>query len=53
MDIEKAAQKPYILFVYFGGHGATENEKQIFLLNNSEPREVMYNVELKLRHMAK
>ena len=27
----------HLLLVYMGGHGATFNEKQIYLLNDSEP----------------
>ena len=31
-----ALKKPHVLFVYAGGHGATANEKQIFLLNTKD-----------------
>ena len=33
-----AENKPHLLFVYVGGHGATENEKQIYLLNDSSAK---------------
>ena len=28
---------PHVIFVYVGGHGATQAEKQIYLLNDSNP----------------
>ena len=52
MKIQKEKQKPIIIFVYFGGHGATENEKQLFLLNNSDPKKVMFPLEFKMRYLA-
>ena len=30
------AEEPHLIFVYVGGHGATDDEKQIFLLNESD-----------------
>ena len=40
---------PHVIFVYVGGHGATDNEKQIFLLNAEESKKAMFNIEYKLR----
>ena len=50
--IERDARKPFLIFVYFLGHGVTESGKQIFLLNNSDPREVIFNCEYKMRKLA-
>ena len=43
MSIMKITRKksvdgiPHVIFVYVGGHGATQAEKQIYLLNDSNP----------------
>ena len=52
LKIQKDAEKPFLIFVYFGGHGATDIEKQVFLLNHSDPKEVIFNVEYKMRRLA-
>ena len=33
---------PHVIFVYIGGHGATFEEKQIYLLNDSSPAKAMF-----------
>ena len=33
------------LFFYCGGHGASHNEKQVYLFNGSTPNEVLYHIE--------
>ena len=43
---------PHLVFAYFGGHGATLNEKQLFLLNASESKHVSITAEVKLRRLA-
>ena len=43
---------PHIIFVYVGGHGATSEEKQIYLLNDSDPKKAMFMIEFKLRYIA-
>ena len=37
-----AAEEPHMIFVYIGGHGATHCEKQIYLLNSSDPGSAMF-----------
>ena len=37
------------MFVYAGGHGATDEEKQIFLLNSNDANQAQFKLELKLR----
>ena len=44
--------KRHLVFVYVGGHGATDNEKQIFLLNSDEPKSAQFHIEFKLRYIA-
>ena len=44
---------PHLLIVYIGGHGATNNESQVFLLNSSEPKKAIDLTESKLRHLIK
>ena len=59
LEILKAVKKldvaeiPSVLFVYVGGHGASKDEKQVFLLNSSKPKEAIYYIELKLRHIIR
>ena len=31
-----ASNIPHVLFVYLGGHGATQAEKQVYLLNSAK-----------------
>ena len=31
-------KKPHVIFVYAGGHGATEYEQQLFLLNTNDKK---------------
>ena len=44
-------QEPHLIFVYVGGHGCTDNEKQIYLLNESESSKAMFHIEFKLRYL--
>ena len=39
--------------MYCGGHGASQAEKQVFLLNGDRERDVLYNVEQHLRYFVK
>ena len=41
--------QPHLIMVYCGGHGASKEEKQVFLFNSDDPREATYNIEFKLR----
>ena len=45
-------EKPHVIFVYAGGHGATDNEQQIFLLNSNNPKNAYFHLEYKLRFMV-
>ena len=45
--------KHHLLFVYIGGHGATLDEMQVYLLNNSTPSKAMFDFEFKLRYLCK
>ena len=47
-----AENKQHLLFVYVGGHGATENEKQIYLLNDSSAKNAQMQIEFKLRFIS-
>ena len=44
--------KPHVIFVYAGGHGATDNEQQLFLLNSNDPSQAYFHLEYKLRVMV-
>ena len=44
--------KPHVLFVYAGGHGATEHEQQMFLLNTTDPKQAVFHLEYKLRTLV-
>ena len=44
--------KQHLIFVYMGGHGATYSEKQIYLLNDSDPNKAQYEIEYKLRYLV-
>ena len=46
------AGKPHVIFVYIGGHGATQSEKQIYLLNSETPNGAMFQIEYKLRYIT-
>ena len=50
---KSAAEIPHILFVYCGGHGATQCEKQLYLINSSDPANAMFQIEFKLRYLVK
>ena len=39
--------------MYIGGHGATKLEKQMYLLNSSDPKKVTYQIEYKLRNLIR
>ena len=41
----------HVIFVYIGGHGATQNEKQLYLLNSNEPGQAIFQIEFKLRYL--
>ena len=43
---------PHLIFTYVGGHGATSEEKQIFLLNDENPKNATWMIELKLRYLV-
>ena len=43
--------KPHVIFVYAGGHGATDNEQQLFLLNSNDTKNAIFKLEYKLRHI--
>ena len=43
--------KAHMLIVYCGGHGATQQEKQIYLLNAAEAKNAMFQLEFKLRYL--
>ena len=45
--------KQHLIFVYMGGHGATLNEKQIYLLNDADPNKAQYEIEYKLRYLVR
>ena len=48
MDILKLSRKltaenqEHLIMVYCGGHGATQNEKQVFLLNSAKPADALF-----------
>ena len=44
--------KPHLLVVYIGGHGATLDEKQVYLLNSSDSKEAVFHIEFKLRYLS-
>ena len=46
--------KPHVIFVYAGGHGATDGEKlqQLFLLNSNDPKNATFHLEYKLRYLV-
>ena len=35
-------KKRHVFFIYFGGHGATQAEKQVFLLNSEDPKKAVF-----------
>ena len=41
-----------MLVVYVGGHGATDAEKQIYLLNETDAKLAQFQIEFKLRYIA-
>ena len=43
---------PHVIFVYIGGHGATQNEKQLYLLNSNKPGDALFQIEFKLRYFV-
>ena len=52
LKASNACKKPHVLFVYAGGHGATSNEKQIFLLNTKVAEHATFQLEEKLRYIV-
>lgn len=44
--------KPHVVFIYFGGHGASVKEQQLYLLNNEEPKHATFNLEIKARSLT-
>ena len=47
-----AADTPHLIMFYCGGHGATQNEKQVFLLNSDKPADALFQLEFKLRYLV-
>lgn len=45
-------EEPHIIMVYCGGHGATQNEKQVYLLNCEKAQDAMFQLEFKLRYLV-
>ena len=45
--------RSHLVMVYCGGHGATREEKQIYLLNNEDPKKAVYPLETKLRDLVR
>ena len=43
---------PHVIMVYVGGHGATKDEKQMYLLNSDKPSKAMFMLEFKLRYLV-
>ena len=35
----------HVIMVYVGGHGASENEQLVYLLNSYNPQEAMFPLE--------
>ena len=50
---KSAAEIPHVIFVYCGGHGATQAEKQLYLINSGDPANAMFQLEFKLRYLVK
>ena len=46
-------QQPHTLIVYAGGHGASNREQQLYLLNSDDPGSAMLQLEYKLRYLVK
>ena len=42
----------HVIMVYVGGHGASENEQLVYLLNSEKPEEAMFPLEQKLRKLV-
>ena len=40
------------MFIYFGGHGASIKEQQLYLLNSENPKEATFNLEQKARSLT-
>ena len=45
-------KRKHLIMFYCGGHGATQNEKQVFLFNSSKPSEAKFNLEFRLRYIV-
>ena len=45
--------KQHLIIAYMGGHGATFNEQQIYLLNDADPNKAQFNIEAKLRELVR
>ena len=48
-----ADEIPHLIFVYCGGHGSTQDEKQLYLINSADPGNAMFQIEFKLRYLVK
>lgn len=46
-------KRPHTFLVYAGGHGASTNEQQLYLLNGSNAKATIINLEYKLRYLVK
>ena len=47
-----AAGTKHLIMFYCGGHGATQSEKQVFLLNSDQPSKALFQLEFKLRYLV-
>ena len=45
--------KPFVLFAFFSMNGVSENEQQIMLLNEEEPKKAMVPIQSKLKLLTK
>ena len=46
------ANQAHVILVYCGGHGATLDEKQIYLVNTDQPKLAMFQMQYKLRYLV-
>ena len=44
-------KEPHALLVYTGGHGVTDQDEQVHLLNSTKPDEVLFDIERKLKSL--
>ena len=48
-----ADKKGHTLIVYFGGHGASDRESQLYLLNSDDSKKAIFPIETKLMYLNK